>query len=121
MDAIDSNVEYQKEKFILVEAETHEQDLNIHNLNQNVTHLDVELQNNEIGLNNLANTVNYRTRNIMKTESDLKKKVAGIEKMTGNFTGQLGAVSDVVEKNYVAFEVGLRHAATSAADARQKG
>lgn len=120
MDAIDSNVEYQKEKFILVEAETHEQDLNIHNLNQNVTHLDVELQNNEIGLNNLANTVNYRTRNIMKTESDLKKKVAGIEKMTGNFTGQLGAVSDVVEKNYVAFEVGLRHAATSAADARQK-
>ena len=121
VDSIDASVEYQKEKFLLVEAETRDQDSHISNLTKNVTILDVELQNNEIQLKNFANQVNHRTRTILKTENNLKQKVAGIEKMTGNFTGKLDSVSDTVDKNYVAFEVGLRHAATSAADARQKG
>ena len=57
----------------------------------------------------------------MKSEQQLKDKVKQVEKLTGNVTGKLETIDDTVQKNYVAFEVGLRHAATQAVDAKQKG
>jgi len=120
VESIDANVEYQKEKMFAVQAESAGHDHQISNLKQNVTFLDVRAQNNQIELNNFEKKINYKNRIFEKSEKELKEKVNGLEKMSGNFTGQLSEVENVVEKNYVAFEVGLRHAATSAADARQK-
>lgn len=120
VDTIDANVEYQKEKFLSVQANSQDHEKAIEEVKFNITDLDHTIQNHNIEMKNFEKKVNYRTNTIYRKEQALTEKVAGIEKLTGNFTGQLESVSNDVEKNYVAFEVGLRHAATSAADARQK-
>ena len=118
---IDSSVEYQREKLLMVQADHQSHEAQITDMKQNITHLDILAQNNEIELANFENKINHKTNHIMKSEQQLKDKVKQVEKLTGNVTGKLETIDDTVQKNYVAFEVGLRHAATQAVDAKQKG
>ena len=118
---IDSSVEYQREKLLVVQADHQSHEAEITDMKQNITHLDILAQNNEIELANFENKINHKTNHIMKSEQQLKDKVKQVEKLTGNVTGKLETIDDTVQKNYVAFEVGLRHAATQAVDAKQKG
>ena len=105
----------------MVQADHQSHEAQITDMKQNITHLDILAQNNEIELANFENKINHKTNHIMKSEQQLKDKVKQVEKLTGNVTGKLEIIDDTVQKNYVAFEVGLRHAATQAVDAKQKG
>lgn len=105
----------------MVQADHQSHEAEITDMKQNITYLDILAQNNEIELSNFENKINHKTNHILKSEKDLKAKVNQVEKMTGSVTGKLDDIDETVQKNYVAFEVGLRHAATQAVDAKQKG
>ena len=118
---IDSSVDSQNKKVSELTLNSFGVNEEIEIINHNLTNVEITLNEFESDTKDFKRKVNYQNRVLMNKENKLKTKVLGIEKITGNFTGAIHHVEEEIENNYVAFEIGLRHASTSAADARQQG